>query len=317
MGEDFGDRLDREIARWVEDELISPTQARRIHERYASGEGARSSAGSDWARTLLYATSAVLFGAAAIALVFVGIDPATVQPYLAVVGAAFLAAGVGLHVVRPQRDLLVDAMLAAALAPLAVATLDPSVSTGQTWAYGLPTIALAVAYLSWRRGQPFLPTLAVVGFTAAAAGTAFNGTEAVADGAFVWLSAQGALLAGLAAVDRALADAEGTTPVALATLGLAGCLIPFLWESIGVDSAETLELLLGGVMLLVLVIGVVIEHRGLLIGAAVAVGIDAIAFAFTVGGVWLGIGVLVGLAVVMIWQAEHLKSWVQTAGPAP
>lgn len=310
MADDFADRLAREVPSWVDEDIVDREQAQAILERYELGPADTPEASASWARTLLYATSAVLLGAAGIALVFVGIDPDPVQPSLAAVGAGFLAAGLGLHVLQPERDLLVDALLAAALAPLAVATFDPSVSTGNTLAYGLPSLGLSLAYLVTRREQPFLPTLAVLGFTASAGGTAFNALDGAADGGLAWAAAQLVLLAALLGIDRGLRESEATTPVALAVLAFAGSLIPFLFETVELDSAESVELSLGAAMVAVLGLGVAVEHRGLLMGAAVALGVDAIAFAFTVGGVWLGIGVLVTLAVALIWQAEHLQDWV-------
>lgn len=304
----FRDRLEDEVAAWVEEGLVGEAQAEQILARYETTEAEADGA---WTRTLLYATAAVLFGAAAIALVFVGIDPDPVRPYLAGLGAALVGIGVGVHVLAPERDLLSDALLAAALAPLALAPFEPGANPGAAWAYGSATLAVCCVYLVRRHRQPFLPTLTVVGFTAAAGGTTFTAIDAEGQAAFAWLAVQCLLLVGLTAGEE-LGDAQLTTPVALATVAFAGSLIPFLLETVGLESAETVELVLGGFMLAVLGAGIGLEHRGLLVGAALALGVDAIAFAFTVGGVWTGIGVLVGLAVVLIWQAEHLQAWVRT-----
>jgi uncharacterized membrane protein YidH (DUF202 family) len=307
MGSGLADRLKDEVPDWVAEGIIDEGQAQRILERYETGSiGEEASR----ARTLLYATAAVLLGAAGIALVFVGLDPDPVQPWLAATAVGFVAAGVGLHALRPERDLLVDALLAAALAPLAVATFEPTVANATTVAYGVPTLALAVAYLGWRREQPFLPTLAVVGFTAASGGTMFNAVDAEATAALAWLVTQLGLLGLVLGLDRFTLDGEETTPVALATVAVAGSLIPFLVETVGAEQAETVQLVIGAVMVVALGAGLWLEHRGLLAGAAVALGIDAIAFSFTVGGVWLGTGVLVALAAALIWQAERLQGWM-------
>lgn len=316
MSSSFRDRLREEVPAWVEEGIVDREQAQAILERYETATPADALASESATRTLLYATAAVLLGAAAIALVFVGIDPDPVAPYLAGAGAGLLALGLGVHAVEPGRDLLVDALLAAALVPLTVATFEPGLAEGSTWLYGSATLALAVGYLAWRREQPFLPTLTVLGFTAAAGGTAFDAIEAESQAAFAWLGVQLVLLAGLTVADEGL-EAELTTPVGLATVAFAGSLVPFLVETVSIETAETVELVLGAVMVVVLGLGLLREHRGLLVGSALALGIDAIAFAFTVGGVWLGTGVLVGLAAVLIWQAERLQALVDAEAQAP
>lgn len=309
MSSEFRDRLRDEVPAWVEEGIVDREQAQAILERYETSASADAFSSESATRTLLYATAAVLLGAAAIALVFVGIDPSPVRPYLAGAGAVLVALGLGVHATAPGRDLLADALLAAALVPLGVATFEPGLASGTVWLYGAATLALAVGYLVWRREQPFLPTLTVLGFTAAAGGTAFNAIEASDQAASAWLVAQLVLLAGLTIADEGL-EAELTTPVGLATVAFAGSLIPFLVETVAIETAETVELVLGAVMVVVLGLGLLREHRGLLVGAALALGTDAIAFAFTVGGVWLGTGVLVGLAAVLIWQAERLQALV-------
>lgn len=314
MADDFADELAREIPSWVDEGIIDEAQAERILARYEVPSPG-SSEETDRTRSALYATAAVLFGAAAIALVFVGIDPDTVQPYLAATGAGFVAAGIGLLRLAPERGLLADALLAAALAPLAVATFDPDVSTATTWAYGLPTLGLAAGYLGWRREQPFLPTLSVIAFAAAAGGTLFNAIADTGTAAFVWALVQLGLVVGLVAGPRLRGVSRlGTTPVALAAAALAVSLIPFLSETMNMGE-EILQIVLGAVMALVLAAGIRLEDRGLVVGAAVALCVDAITFAFTVGGVWLGTGLLVALALVLIWQAEHLRGWMEDVEP--
>lgn len=314
MDESFRDRLAREVPGWVDDGLVSDAQAQRILERYEGEDTGGAIASGDWVSSLLYGTAAVLLGAAAIALVFVGIDPDPKAPPLFAIGGVMALAGLALHLVKPERDLLVDALLAAALAPLAVGTFDPDVSTGGAVGFGVVAAATPVAYLLWRRGQPFLPTLSVIGFTAAAGGTTFEVVANDADAALVWMLIQAAFLAVLVGIDRVLRGEDAPTPIALGTLAMAGSVVPFLFETVDLSSSETGELILGGVLLAVLGAGVGLRHRGLVLGAAVGVGIDAIVFAFDVGGVALGTGLLVGLAALLIWQAESLRGWIAETG---
>lgn len=313
MSDRFREELRQEVPAWVDEGLITDQQAQAILERHTAA-GPPDGERTEWISTLLYGTAAVLLGAAAIAFIFVGIDPSVKPPYLLGIGLTLAAAGVVLDRVNPERDLLADALLAAGLAPLAAGPLEASATNGGALGYGLPAMALPAAYLVWRRDQPFLPTLSVVGFTVAAWATGYDPLPP--EGAhppIVWLTMQGLLLVALVALDRVWRDRDAAAPVALGVLALAGSLIPFLVETVEISSSETVGLVLGGALLAVLGAGVALRHRGLVYGASIGLAVDAMVFAFDVGGVWLGTGLLVALAVALIWQAELLKRWVVEA----
>lgn len=311
MSGSFRDQLERHVPTWVEEGLIDEEQGRAILDRHPVGaESAGDEWAGDWTSTLLYGTAAVLLGAAAIALVFVGLDPDPKQPYLAVVGGVLAAAGLGVALAMPEQELLADALLAAALAPFAVAAFGPDAEAGASLLYGTIGMAVPAAYVLVRREGAFLPTLSVIGFTAAAAGTAFNVFDGDSAQTLFWVLAQLVLVLGLLGIDRLLRSEDASTPVALAVLGFGGSLVPWLAEGVDVGSSETIELLLGGAMIAVLGAGIALRHRGLVVGAAVGLCVDAIVFAFDVGGVLLGSGLLVALAVVLISQAERVRTWV-------
>ncbi len=316
MDEPFRDRLAREVPDWVDEGVITSSQAQRLLDRYDRTPSRRSTSSADWTSSLLYGTAAVLLGAAAIAFVFVGLDPGFKPPYLLGTGLSLAAAALAVALWVPERDLLADALLAAGMAPMAISPIEGSLTSGEALTYGLPAIALPAVYLVWRREQPFLPTLAVVAFTVATGATVMELFSDAATGTNVWMAVQALLLAGLVGTDRWLRDRDAGAPVTLAVLALAASLIPFLFESVNISDSETLELVLGGILLAILTAGVLLRHRGVVLGAAIGVGIDAIVFAFDVGGVPLGTGLLVGLAALLIWQAEALKGWIEdTASP--
>lgn len=313
MTDSFRERLEEEVPAWVDEGIVEASQARQILERY-EGSGP-SQAGVDATSAVLYGTAAVLLGAAAIALVFVGLDPDSATPLLFGVGAALTVGGLGLHLLAPGRDLLADVLFAAALAPLAAGPLAEILSTGEALAYGLPAILLPAAYLVLRREQPFLPTLSVVGFATAMHGVAFDVVAEDAASATYWMVGQALLVAGLVAVDRLLRsrDADGPVGVAVAALGIS--LVVFLFETVDVGSSVTLELVLGAIMVAVLTVGALLRHRGLVVGAGVVLGVDAIVFAFDLDEVF-GIALLVVLGGLVVWQAETLRGWLARTGRA-
>lgn len=310
MGESFRERLSRAVPAWVDEGIIEEEQGQAILERHEAG-GPDRSTDRDWASSLLYATAGILLGAAALALVLVGIDPEEPLGWLLAAGGLLAGTGLVLDRVLPGRRLLGEAVLGASLVPLAVASGDGS----GDWLLLSAAAGLGVpaAYLVWKREQAFLPTLSVVGFAVAAFISSWSianeagwsdGTASVLAATLVLV-----LLAGVVLVDRVLRAEDAVVPAALATTALAIGLVPFLLEGMELQESETVELALGGLMLIVFFLGLALKHRGMVIGASTAVALDAIVFAFDVGGVWLGVGTLLGLAAVLVWQAEALRGW--------
>lgn len=316
VSDSFHERLQDEIPDWVDEGIVEPDQAQRILERYEDERRVEATSTSDRTTALLYGTAAVLLGAAAIAFVEVGLGVTQDGAWLLGLGLAIGAAGGVLHRVAPDRDLLVDTLLAASMAPLATSTwtvTDPQAPL----LYAVPAIGVPAFLLVWRRRQPFVPPLAVIGFSVSAGAISFEllREAGISEGtsAAIWMVLQVILVSGLVLVDRWLEDEDATAPVALSVLALAGSLIAFLVESVELQDGQTIELVLGGLMTLVLVAGIPLQHRGLILGASIALGIDAIVFAFDVGGVFFGSALLLSLAIALIVQAETIKRWVEQA----
>lgn len=313
MPDRFGSELEEEVAAWIDEDLISKEQGDAILDRYATTDD-EGDQGADWTTALLYGTAAVLVGAAALALIYVGFDLDQKKFPLLALGLALAGAGIGLALRDPDRDLLADVLMGASLAPLALAPWEAD-ETGGAFLFALVGLGVPLAYLVWRRERPFLPTLSVLAISVASAGTAWNIFEPHATDAqvaFFWMGLQAALVIGLVAVDRRLREEDATTPVALATMVLAGSLIAFFAATLNIEDSVIIELALGGTMTGVLFAAVPLRHRGLVIGASVALGVDAIVFAFDVGGVFFGTILLIGLAILLIVQAEAVKRWVET-----
>lgn len=312
---EFARELALEAEGWVDDGVVTREQADRLRLRYAAllsqpgryrataTVGARAPAGV--LSEFLYGLAGILLGAAAIVVLVVGLDVGEATTPFLVTGLLLMAGGAGLRFATTKAP-LADAVLAAGLVPLTVAAFPDG---GE---YVLPfTLGAPLALLFWRRDATFLPSLAVVAFSVAAAASFFKLFEGTAE--VPWLLAQLALLGGIVASDRLLRHRDSALAAGLAVAAFALAFVMFLDETDLATSSEASELVLGVVMLVVLGVGVAIRHRGLVVGAAAVVGIDAIVFAFDVGGVLLGVGILVALAGVLVWQAETLKRYFATA----
>lgn len=306
VGDSFGERLDEEAREWVREGIIEPEQAERILDRYE----AKPSEDGAGLGSLLYGAASVLFGAAVIALVLVGFDPTDPEPALAGLGLVVSAAGAVLPFVRPEQELIGDTLMAAGLAPVTAAVVEAPTSGGAEASFVVAGLVLPAALIVWRRARPFVPALSVIAFSVASGFAFLEIFEDAAAEATIWLVAQALLVAGLVAIDRWWTGQDAPGPVTLAVGGLGASLAYFLSEALELGSEEAVQLALGGVMVVVISLGLALKHRGLALGGAIVLGIDAFVFAFTVAGPWLGAGLLAGLAVLLIWQAEALKDWL-------
>lgn len=309
--DDFANRLPREITTWVDEGLITEGQAQEILERYDTSTHAPRK-GEGWASSLLYGTASVLLGAAAIAFVLVGLEPSPAAPWLFGLGLGLAAFGGLAHIVFEDRALLGDALLAAALFPLAGAVIDTG-EVAQAWWFAAATVALGTVYLGVRYRGPFLSVLAVIGISVALGAAAFTGSffTPEEDALTAWMLAQVLLLGAVIGVDRFRRVDPQAGPTAWALAALWVSLILFFWDIVGLET-EGMLLAVGAILTALLVGGSYASDRGLMLGAGACLGIVAVWFAFAVGGIVLGTGLLIALAAMLIWQAEHLRGFLET-----
>lgn len=290
--------------------MITQAQARDILERYeaSSREPARA---EGWASSLLYGTASVLLGAAAIAFVLVGLEPASAETWLFGLGLGLAAFGGVAHLVFEDQALLGDAFLAAALFPLAAAVIDAS-EVAKAWWFAAATVALGAVYLGVRYRGPFLSVLSVIGVSVALGAAAFTGSFITPedDALVAWVLAQVGLLGAVMGVDRVRRVEPQAGPTACALVGLWISLILFFWEIVDLET-EAMLLAVGAILAGLLVGGSYASDRGLMMGAGGCLGIVAVWFAFAVGGILLGTGLLLALAALLIWQAEHLRGFLE------
>jgi hypothetical protein len=310
MGDDFADRLAREVPDWVEDGLVSDEQAHRILARYEGGDADRGlvqTLATGGFEATLYGIAAVLAGAAAIAFVLVGLDPPNAAPALAGIAVGAAGAGAALALLLDEAGPVADVMMAGAMAPAAAASFDPEPAG---FIVSVPGLVLPLALLAWRWERSWVRHIAVVAFPVALGGSAHSHLATDEAAATVFLVVQALLLAGLVGRDRLLEGVDHPTTAALGVGGVAVATVTFLFEVADLGGSEEIELVLGAAMLLLIFAGILMAYRGLVVGAGVVLAGDAVVFAFDVGGTFGGTLLLLALAVLLVWQAETLRQAV-------
>lgn len=301
-----------EARRWAERGLVSPTALEVLEREYGAQASADARDGPGIGLAILYVLAGVLLGAACVAvpvLLHAG-DP--VAPWwLLGLGLAVLAVGIAAWRLRVPAG-IVDALLVGSLAPLTFMGL-PNEGLGKVLSPVSLVAALAVTWL--RRASP---TAAVVGSIAVFASSGVVSHRLVGD----WFDSQSSawlwLALGLAQMAATLVVAPRSWRPAAAALLCVGVVIPFvlgLDKALPSHNARFYELFVGAFELALLLVGLGLRERGLILGAAVVVAIDAIAYAFETNVV-LGIAVLLGVAVLLILLASTLKRGRRIA-PAP
>jgi hypothetical protein len=305
LSRDFIRDLDVEALGWVEDGLLTAEQAGAIRARYADVAGLPAGEGPvSKTSAALYGTAGVLIGAASVALFYVENEwPRSAGPLLGATALLAIAAG-GLRFARPRAWLLADAGFIGALVPFSVAPFvderNPLLS--------IATLIVPLALALWRRASPFVFPLAIVASSVGAAATGlvcFPREDGV-----VWVVLQLGLVAGVVALDRLSKTRESTAAGVVAVFAAAISLLIYFkdteWLGGGFRSAEVA---VGLVMLAMALAGGSLRHRGTVIGACVALGLDAIVFAFDVGGLLTGTIALAATAGLLIWQAELVRRY--------
>lgn len=313
---DPGERRDvilEELRRWRAEGAIDAHTARALEARYQAEGPAPAAAAprkSGFATGALQFVGGLLLGAAVVALViFLDVDDDVAPWLMLLLGASAAGVGLALHASMPEREGLGEALLSAGLIPIVVAavfSLDGSESPDLF--LGLLAAAAAVAAHALRKGRGPSVIVAGAGFTVASFAVAdfqlFFG-EPNLGRRLLWLAALLGYLGLLLAWRR-----ETWSTVGLA-LFVGPLVMGFLFvlEGFGVHDTVAIELLLGGWLALLLGVGIWLGNRGLVTGAAAGLTIDAIAFAFELGGPGTAVVVLLALGGLLVWQAEFLRAW--------
>lgn len=317
-----------ELRRWREEGAVDEATLRALEARYATEDGGaippstgpsarahpsgKRGAGprSGFATNALQFVGGLLLGAALVALVlFLDLRPHQQPWVLLLLGGASVAGGLALHAVAPARDGLAEALLAAGFVPLGLA--GPFASSGDVspLVVGLLAAALSVAVHVARRGRgPVVimagAAFAIATFAATDAGRFFS--DESLPHRLLWLTGLLLYLVLLLAWRR---QTWSTVGLALFVLPLTlGFGLVLDAASLSNDSTQ-MELLLGLWLGALLAIGLVLGNRGLVAGAAAGLTIDAVAFAFDLGGPGTAVVVLLALGGILVWQAELLRGY--------
>lgn len=303
----------REARAWAAEGLLAAESLATIEARY-SADAARAPRDDERLATLaLYGVGGALLGAAAIALVvFLELDGSAVPYSFLALAVAFVAAGFGVSY-GLKNESLADALMVAGL----VAT-GAMAASGVEWVPFLAPLALVAAplLLGARRERRLVPFVASLEFYAGAAATiaAYDLQEDLATWTFLAMAA--AWLAFVLGIGRMIAARWRPEALAVATIGLVPGVVMFSIEILSLDFTGSAELVLGAVMLAILWAGIALKERGMVVGAAAVIAVDAIVYAFDIGGVLTGVGVLVVTAAVMLWQAERIRRYFRAAPSA-
>lgn len=258
----------------------------------------------------------LLLGAGLVALVvFLDLAEGAGAYALLLLGALLLSPAM-LGAWRGAPPGLVEAGLAGGLVPMLVANglaMQTGGSDPTRLFVPLLVAATCVGVLLLRRGQGPSTLVAGGGFVwSSAAATLLR--EDVLFGEpqmttrwmwFLALLALGALL--LVWRGRLWTEISLGALVAPATLAFGLLLDPLHLAELGT------QLAIGAFLAPVLVGGVVLGSRGLVTGAAAGLTIDAVAFAFEIGGPGTAVVVLLALGGLLVWQAEAVRRYYRRA----
>jgi hypothetical protein len=337
-----GDIL-RELDAWLADGLITSEQHARLRARIEAQRAAalppradaalgiahpiapdapaaagtrgerRGAMAVDW----LQFVGGLLLGAALVALVAYLVPANSARTNtdtpraLLLFGLGVFAIGVGIAAYmalsrQGRAPGLGDAAMAAGLVPLSISAFG-LVDAKLQWLAYLAALAPVAVHVV-RRGQGPLAVLAGAAFaliTFAASEFGLFSGNAKDPGAYVWL---GALLAYGAFMLTTRRETWTTVTLGLYVAPLAGSFARILSDS-GIADSRTIELLMGAFLAAILGVGVLLQNRGLVAGAAAGLTIDAVVFAFDLGGPLPALVLLLVLGGLLVWQAEFLRGY--------
>jgi hypothetical protein len=250
----------------------------------------------------------LLLGAAALALMqLLGLQGTSGALILLALGGGACIAGVVLDRAGGKTAGLAEALVAMGLVAASVAPfLDMRGDGAQSTILGTASAAIALAVLlGWREPAP-ATALATVAFAVASGAATQNGNLGTSQAQHLawWLAllGWGALLLRW----RGQAWASVSLGLLVAPLAVAFGLFVNAQPS---PSSVGFELIMGLFLAILVGIGVATGDRGLTTGASGGLVIDAVVFAFDVGGAATAFVLLLALGGLLIWQAELLRGY--------
>lgn len=281
---------------WEAEGIITEEQAEALRERYrVAAETPETTTGTHAGVVILQALGGLLLGAAVIAFtVFIDPGETVVAWILTTIGVPLLAAGL---FVASRGNELGDIGTVAALVPL---TFTAAMADDNALFFAVPILAPLMA-AGMRIHAPYVPALCAIAFATG---------SGIAIGVIGWDLATWLGLLVLATVGSVLPvtlRAKGAWHAATAFLVVAVAIAALItYFDTGIDWGRGgAQLFIALFMGVALTAGVLLRHRGLILGAAIALAVDAVAFAFDVGG-------LVGGTLTLLIVAGALIAFAMT-----
>ncbi len=222
---------------------------------------------------------------------------------------AFILLATGITLWFSKQRELGDAILLAGLVPTAI-TLGPQAPA--EWLWVLP-ILVGIAVVIGKQKQHVLP---IVGLALAFVATpvVLYRTLQEDPASTLWLVFAALAWAGIATWNRINAPPWNDEGGFSSTLSVAAASLGFIFTVINPSFDAGPEVPLGLVLLVLLGIGIVLRQRGVIFAASAALTIDAIVFAFDIGGATTGLIVLLGLSAALITVATMLRRRARAEG---
>ncbi len=248
---------------------------------------------------MLGAATAALFGLLQINDVL-GRGENEAWAFFAISALLLLGTGVVLLVAR-QKD-LGDAILLAGLIPTAI-TLGPQAPA--EWLWALP-ILIGLGVVIAKRNQHILPIVGLA-LTLVALPVVLYRTLHEDTASTLWLLSAAALWAGTVTWNRLQAPPWDDEAGFSTTLSVAGAWLGFTFTVIEPSFDAAPEVFLGIMLLALLGLAILLRQRGAIFAASAALTVDAIVFAFDIGGATTGLVVLLALSACLIGVATWLR----------
>lgn len=268
----------------------------------------------------LYSVGGLMLGAATAALFgllrlneVIGDTEGTAWLFFALFAVLLLGVGVVLLFVG-QQD-LGDALLLAGVVPAAI-TLGPQPPTDALWM--LP--ALVGLGLVFGRHRGYVLPVVGLALTLVTLPVALFRSLQEEPASIWWLLGAVSAWAGVLTWNRIRAPSWSDEAAAATTLAVAGAWLGFTFTVIEPSFDAGYEVVLGLALLVLLAVGILTRQRGVVFASAAALTVDAIVFAFDIGGPTTGLVVLLALAVGLITTATLLRrrrTRTQTASTPP
>jgi hypothetical protein len=254
-------------------------------------------------QSALFGIGGLVLAAAFLALtVLMDLGPLPSAWTLASLGAVML--GIGLALGRETRHPGWEALTVAGLGDLVAAAIMSGLTGGLSGHLIHPIVLALAVGLPWTSRRHVVPALATLGAYVILPSWLWHLFEHASDAeevvATIFLLLAGTHLAVIVVMGRANARPWHNDIVLLTTLACAVGVVWFTFAILEPGFTGGYEVIIGVAMLLLLAVGIGIRESGMVIGAGPVLAIDAVVFAFDVGGLWTGFLTLLAVAGLLI-----------------